>query len=76
MKSTLGKSNELDKDPGIAFYLHDKKIGRVFIVSAIFVGLGRVLGNVHYLLDIIGGSILGVATAYMVEKLHLHKLLG
>ncbi|MDO8623256.1 MAG: hypothetical protein Q7R52_03335 [archaeon] len=27
MKSTLGENNELKEDPGIAFYLHNKKIG-------------------------------------------------
>jgi len=29
MKSTLGEGNKLKKDPGVAFYLHDKKIGNI-----------------------------------------------
>ena len=29
MKSTLGANDELNKDPGIAFYFHNKKIGNI-----------------------------------------------
>jgi len=59
----------------VSVWLHDKKIGKVFLVSAVLVGLGRILGNVHSLLDVSGGCVLGAMTAFVVEKLHLHKLL-
>ncbi len=59
----------------VSVWLHDKKIGKVFLVSAILVGLGRILGNVHSFLDISGGCVLGAVTAVVVEKLHLRKLL-
>jgi undecaprenyl-diphosphatase len=59
----------------VSVWLHDKKIGKVFLVSAILVGLGRVMGNVHSLLDISGGCVLGAVTAVTIKKLRLHKLL-
>ncbi len=62
---------------GIAMtvWLYDKKLGAVFMVTAFLVGAARVAANVHYPLDIIGGAILGVLVAYLVEKLHPSKLL-
>lgn len=59
----------------IAVWLHDKKSGTIFILAAFFVGLGRVLGNVHSALDILGGAAIGSVTAFVLEKLHVDKLL-
>jgi undecaprenyl-diphosphatase len=57
-----------------SLWAHDKKLGAVFMTLALLVGIGRVLGNVHYNFDIMGGIIVGVMTAVATEKLHLHKM--
>lgn len=57
-------------------WLHDKKLGVLFVISAIGVGIGRILGNVHYLVDIVGGAVIGSSVAYLVEKLHVYGLVS
>ncbi len=59
----------------ITLLLHNKKLGIVYLISAFLVGLGRILANVHYLLDIVVGGFLGIMVAVMVDRLHLFKLL-
>ena len=56
----------------IAFsiYLHTKNLGVIFMICAFLVGLGRVLSNVHYFTDVLGGAVVGVLVAYLIEKLH------
>ncbi len=56
-------------------WLHDKKMGLVFVVAALIVGAARVWGNVHYPIDIVGGAVLGVAAAFVIEKVHLRKFI-
>lgn len=60
----------------LTVWLHNKKWGAFYIVCASLVGIARVVGNVHFPLDIIGGILVGVVTAYAVEKLHLFKLIS
>lgn len=50
---------------------HHKKAGVAFIISAALVGIGRVLGNVHYLWDIFGGAFVGVVVALVIDKLQV-----
>lgn len=56
-------------------WLHDKKIGILFLVGAFLVGWGRIASNVHYLGDVLVGAVIGIATSYTIQKLHLFKLL-
>ncbi len=56
-------------------WLHDKKVGSVFLALAFLVGVGRVLGNVHYAVDILGGAIVGVLVALAIDKLHVYNLI-
>lgn len=56
-------------------WLHDKKIGVYFVLAAILVGFGRVLSNVHFTSDVLGGILIGVVVSFLVEKLHLYKLI-
>ncbi len=51
-------------------WLHDKKVGSAFFFCALLIGLGRILGNVHYPQDIMGGGIIGLCTAFIVERIH------
>jgi len=56
-------------------WMHDRRVGLAFLVGSFFVGLGRFFGNVHYLLDVVAGAMLGIVSAYMVSGLRLNKLL-
>lgn len=60
---------------GMAFavWLHNKKLGWIFLFGAILVGTGRVLAHVHYIQDIIAGAFLGIASAYALERVHFKK---
>jgi undecaprenyl-diphosphatase len=59
----------------ITVFLHDRKIGFWFVVAAILIGVARVIANVHYPIDILGGAFLGTLVAIFVEKVHLFKFL-
>jgi len=56
-----------------SIWLHDKKTGIWFILFAAIVAWGRILGNVHYLGDVLVGILIGIMTANVIEKLHLGK---
>lgn len=56
-------------------FMHDKKIGFWYLAAALLVGTARVLANVHYPVDILGGAIIGTLIAIIVEKTHVFKLL-
>ena len=56
-------------------WFHDKKAGLAFFVAAFCVGIGRVLSNVHYPLDIVGGIVNGTLVAYAINKIHWFSLL-
>ncbi len=60
----------------IGVWLHDKKIGSAFIVGAIIIGASRVLANVHYPIDILGGVVIGTVVAFIVDRLHVYNLLS
>lgn len=56
-------------------WLHNRKEGLVFVLVAVAIGIGRVLGNVHFPLDILGGAFIGVVVALAIDKLHVYNLL-
>lgn len=43
------------------------------LILALFISISRIYLNVHYLTDIIGGALLGLAVAYMVCKFFKRK---
>ena len=57
-----------------SIFLHQKRLGFIFLLGAFGVGAGRVLSNVHFPLDIVGGVVLGVLSAYLVKRVHLFGL--
>jgi undecaprenyl-diphosphatase len=59
----------------VSIWMHDKKLGITFIVGAALVGIGRVLGNVHYYIDVFGGVFIGTVVAIVLEHLHVDNLL-
>lgn len=58
----------------LTIWLHDRKTGWIFLIAALTIGIARVIGNVHYPVDILGGALVGVLVALAVEKLHVYKL--
>jgi undecaprenyl-diphosphatase len=55
--------------------LHDKKLGIAFSLAALGVGIGRILGNVHYPADVVGGLVIGSLIAFTVDKVHVYNLI-
>jgi undecaprenyl-diphosphatase len=60
----------------VTVFMHDRKVGWFFLFSALLIGGARVIANVHYPVDIIGGAFLGTIVAVMVEKTHFAKLIN
>lgn len=55
----------------VGMFQHNKKWGSLYLISAILIGISRVLANVHYPVDILGGALIGTLVAVIAEKLHL-----
>jgi undecaprenyl-diphosphatase len=53
-----------------AIFLSHKKVGYVFILFALLIGVARIIAGVHSPTDILGGFILGALTAYLVRFLY------
>ena len=45
-----------------------KKLGPILFLLAIFVGLGRVAGGVHYPSDVVAGALIGIFCAWLVHR--------
>ncbi len=54
----------------ITVWLHDKKVGIIFVLLAILVGIARVLADVHWPFDIVGGAGVGLTIAFLIERFH------
>lgn len=54
----------------VTVFMHDRKVGWGFLVSALAIGVARIIANVHYPMDIVGGAFLGTIVAVIVEKVH------
>jgi undecaprenyl-diphosphatase len=60
----------------VTVFMHDRRVGWLFLASALLIGVARVLANVHYPIDIIGGAFLGTISAVIVERLHFLDLIN
>jgi len=56
-------------------YCYNRKLGWLFFISSAIMGAARVFCGVHYPLDIIGGAIIGIVSAWLVNKL-INKLVN
>lgn len=59
----------------MGMYFYHKKIAVIFAVSAVVIGIARVMVGVHFPVDIIGGLILGPVIAYATYFL-INEVLG
>ena len=53
----------------VAVFLYSKKLGFILLILALLVGIARILGNVHYPIDIFGGALLGSFIALVIDNL-------
>lgn len=60
----------------VTVFMHDRKVGWWFLLGASIIGIARVLANVHYPIDIVGGAFLGTIVAVIVEKIHFLDLVN
>jgi len=58
----------------VTIFLHDRKIGWLFLFCALLIGVARVMANVHYPVDILGGAFLGTLVSILVDKTHFFKV--
>lgn len=54
----------------LTIWFHDRKIGYFYLFSSVLIGVARVIANVHYPLDIVGGAVIGIMIAILIEKMH------
>lgn len=59
----------------VTVFLHDKKVGVWYLLAALAIGTARVLANVHYPVDILGGALIGTLVAVVIEETHMFKLI-
>lgn len=59
----------------VSIYFYDRKWGIFFLVSAILMGVARVLAGVHWTTDILGGAALGIISSFLVHRvfIKIHK---
>lgn len=60
----------------VTIFMHDRRVGWIFLASALLIGIARVLANVHYPIDIVGGAFLGTIVAVTTERLHFINLIN
>lgn len=54
---------------GFSIFLIHKKVGYLFILSALMIGVTRIMAGVHYPVDILGGFALGILIAYIINRI-------
>lgn len=52
----------------VGLFFYHKKIGYVFMLFAIVIGITRIMGGVHFPVDILGGFALGALVAYLAKN--------
>lgn len=55
---------------------HDKKVGILYLIMAGLVGVARIIAQVHYPIDIIGGALLGTVISRLTSGKHFVRLLN
>ena len=53
-------------------FIYNRRWGIVFFIAAIAMGIARVLANIHWPIDILGGAVIGILSSAIVWKV-MHK---
>lgn len=53
----------------VIVWMHNRRLGIVFLAIAGLIGMSRVWANVHWPIDIAGGAIVGTIVAVVINKL-------
>jgi undecaprenyl-diphosphatase len=54
---------------GTIVYLHDKKVGLLFLSGAFLISIARVFSGVHWPSDILAGAAIGIFSSLIVNKI-------
>ena len=49
-----------------SIFFYDRKFGWFLYVLGILIGVGRIMGGVHYPSDVLGGAVLGILVGWLV----------
>lgn len=52
----------------ISIFFINKKVGYIFMLFTLLIGLARIIAGVHFPIDILGGLILGAFIAYFIKN--------
>lgn len=58
----------------LTILLKYKKTGLVYILGAVIIGIARILADVHTILDVFGGILIGIASALIIARLNFSSL--
>jgi undecaprenyl-diphosphatase len=53
-----------------SIWVYNRRIGLGYLLLALLVGLGRVASNVHFPLDVLGGVIIGITSAFAIKRIN------
>lgn len=48
-------------------YRHDKRWGWMFFIGAALMGVARVVGDIHWPTDVLGGALIGILVGWLVD---------
>jgi len=57
----------------MAIWFFNKKLGTWFFIGAILIGIARIFCGVHWPMDILAGAIIGILSAWIINKLFFKK---
>lgn len=54
-------------------WLYNKRFGRYLLIGAFLMGIARIFVGIHWPSDILGGAVIGIASAFIVHAL-VHRI--